>query len=317
MDESIAKLKAKISSKPAQSAKPSVQTNGTKSLSNGKAPTQTQVKKPDVKQASLIKKSTSTIKPSLSASVASNGDKSQSKKRPNLDNEKSKKSEADSKMSPKKPKLSLSDYKMMKGSTSEVLSKKSEENNHDDTLDDLNDEDFNMLASNPYEDKNNSGGESSDDSNKYKPSALISNDLTSKKEKIIVPPVPLQPLSKDFLFESSSNKNSETTKSTTLSQNSSTTTNNRFRNASFPTFPGASSMYDQIKSDKLGDDEALSRIMQNKHSKRVLYTGKKNTNPQGFQPSRLYDICVKALVDQLDGLAIKISEHSKIFSSLI
>lgn len=63
------------------------------------------------------------------------------------------------------------------------------------------------------------------------------------------------------------------------------------------------------------DDEALAKILKNKHSKRTLYTGRK-TNPTGvpFQPTKLFDLATKILIDNLDDFHLRISSYSKNFN---
>ena len=307
------------------STKPVSVTNGkTKSLqSNSPSKKVTPVENKTNQPTSSTKKTANGIKPT-SGSASSTSDKTQPKKRISsaAPNDKTKSETDQSQSSSKKQKLSLLDYKMLKGNTSESISKKSEDDqSQDDTLLDANDdEDFSYTTSNIYEEKSDSG----DDSTKYTPTPLskLSNNKTedTKAEKILVPPLPLQPLGKNFLFETSS-------KQVNLEQSSKIqvtvpipqpvkASNSRFRASSFPTFPGASNAVNKV-NDRLADDEALAKIMLNKHSKRVLYTGKKQVNPFGNQPSKLYDICVKALINQLDELPNKISDYSKYYTFIM
>lgn len=66
--------------------------------------------------------------------------------------------------------------------------------------------------------------------------------------------------------------------------------------------------------NQVDDDEALAKILKNKHSKRTLYTGRK-TNPTGapFQPAKLFDLATKILIDNLDEVYLRISNYSKYF----
>jgi hypothetical protein len=62
------------------------------------------------------------------------------------------------------------------------------------------------------------------------------------------------------------------------------------------------------------DDEALSRIFSAKHSKRVLYTGRKpNVNNGTNQVDKLYDLCVQTLINSLDDLHHRVAIYSIIF----
>lgn len=57
-------------------------------------------------------------------------------------------------------------------------------------------------------------------------------------------------------------------------------------------------------------DEALSRIMRMKQSKRMIYTGKKNNCTEQAAVPSLYKLCSKTLVDNLDSLPSKISTYN-------
>jgi len=57
-------------------------------------------------------------------------------------------------------------------------------------------------------------------------------------------------------------------------------------------------------------DEALSLIMRQKQSKRMIYTGKKTNGSSQPTVPKLYDLCSKTLVDNLDTLPSKIATYS-------
>jgi len=59
-------------------------------------------------------------------------------------------------------------------------------------------------------------------------------------------------------------------------------------------------------------DEALSLIMRQKQSKRMIYTGKKTNGTTQPTVSKLYDLCSKTLVENLDTLPNKIAIYSNI-----
>ncbi|RNA12901.1 transcription elongation factor B polypeptide 3 [Brachionus plicatilis] len=63
--------------------------------------------------------------------------------------------------------------------------------------------------------------------------------------------------------------------------------------------------------NQVDDDEALAKILKNKHSKRTLYTGRK-TNATGslLQPTKLFDLASKILIDNLDDLHLRISIYN-------
>jgi hypothetical protein len=64
------------------------------------------------------------------------------------------------------------------------------------------------------------------------------------------------------------------------------------------------------------EDEVLSRIMKQKQSKRMIYTGRKteNSSSQSIQIPRLYDVCVRVISENLDDLHKKISIYSKLIT---
>ena len=77
--------------------------------------------------------------------------------------------------------------------------------------------------------------------------------------------------------------------------------------------PYVPSMQRTVSASQETVDEALSRIMKQKHGKRVLYTGKKGETKQPVVSS-LYNLCARTLVDNLDALPAKISIYSKIIT---
>ena len=83
-----------------------------------------------------------------------------------------------------------------------------------------------------------------------------------------------------------------------------------------PTFATSSlrstmSASSQAAAAAAADDEALSKIFQSKHSKKVLYTGRKqNADGQVYKVGRLYDLSVRVLVDSLDDLPLRLMNHS-------
>ncbi len=63
-----------------------------------------------------------------------------------------------------------------------------------------------------------------------------------------------------------------------------------------------------IKNRLLSDDEALSKILKSKHSARMLYTGRKHVDTH---VPKLFELCSRVLVENLDDLPCRINYYSK------
>ncbi len=59
------------------------------------------------------------------------------------------------------------------------------------------------------------------------------------------------------------------------------------------------------------EDDGLAQILSSKHSKRILYTGKK-THASHFKMKSLFELSVQVLINSLDELPHKISVYSKL-----
>lgn len=267
----------------------------------------------------------------------------------------------------KKAKLTLSDYKSLKGSTvkdepnmfdsgnsinenedsdlSEQQSDKnsvSGNNNNDLGFDSLSDDDmnterysptpisnqinnklsvsFNKVKSNESSSKKKMKSEQSSEDNflftepskaikqktklePYEPTS-ISNNNKNKKE-IVTPPVPSISL-QDLLSNNNSSK-SEPYEPTSISKP--LTSVYRSSSRPNPSFQ-ISTREKEISKTSESVDEALSRIMKQKKAKFALYTGRKNNNNIQLSVPKLYDLCSRTLIDNLDTLPNKISIYN-------
>jgi len=84
-------------------------------------------------------------------------------------------------------------------------------------------------------------------------------------------------------------------------------------------YSSANSLMSYNKNENLNnsqnEDDGLAQILSSKHSKRILYTGKK-THASQFKMKSLFELSVQALINSLDELPYKISVYSKFNSSL-
>lgn len=123
--------------------------------------------------------------------------------------------------------------------------------------------------------------------------------------------VPLPTISLDTLLDLNEFKPTTTTTTTThkpVQSNGYSTISNTNNSSSSSSAPAAP----QHKYGKnlLKDDEDLSRIMKSKHSARVLYTGRKNFDPSNNQVPKLFDLCTKVLIENLDILPNRIYHYN-------
>lgn len=144
--------------------------------------------------------------------------------------------------------------------------------------------------------------EDENESNRYSPSPMSINRNVNNKQGnslklpvVAMPSVPLPTMPLKDIFSSnsiSSGSNNNTTK------NYQTFANNLLSKTERPI-------------SLLADDEALTKIMSCKQSKRVLYTGRKNTGDGSTQTaSKLFDLASRALMESLDDLPTRISAYS-------
>lgn len=75
--------------------------------------------------------------------------------------------------------------------------------------------------------------------------------------------------------------------------------------------------YNALKANRTQTNEdLLSNIFSSKHSKRMLYTGRRNHDEIAEVP-KLFNLCQNALINSLDDLHTKISNYSKPFLKII
>lgn len=141
----------------------------------------------------------------------------------------------------------------------------------------------------------------------YQPKSISSNKPTT-----IVPPVPSVSLENLFSDQTKNEpyEPENTSKSSTSLPRAPGGPRNKAITNSF-----TRSVYDS-KSEYIrqakDDEEALSRIMRQKQSKRMIYTGRKADNNGITEAPSLLTMCTRALVDSLDTLPNKISDYSKL-----
>jgi hypothetical protein len=188
----------------------------------------------------------------------------------------------------KKPKLSLTDYKLLKGNNPESKSSDSRGSSSSG-------------SSSQYEIEYDSNLVDS-----YSPTPK--NALNqSKAQQIIMPPVPSVPLDKIIINETKSEPY-ELVNSLTRTGNSMIGSKNLISKYSSllsnPTSKAVSSL--------ANDDEVLSQIMKQKgQQKQILYTGKRSMHGNSTQVPKLFDLSVRVLIEHLDELPNKISIYSK------
>lgn len=187
----------------------------------------------------------------------------------------------------KKPKLSLTDYKLLKGNNPESKSNDSR--------------------------GSSSSGSSSQYEIEYDPNLVDSYSPTprnglskSKTQQIIMPPVPSVPLDKIIInepYEQINSVNTSTGNSMIGSKNSQISKYSSL--LSNPTSKAVNSL--------VNDDEELSQIMKQKgQQKQILYTGKRNLHGNSTQVPKLFDLSVRVLIEHLDDLPNKISIYNTI-----
>jgi hypothetical protein len=87
-----------------------------------------------------------------------------------------------------------------------------------------------------------------------------------------------------------------------------------FQSSSSSSFANSSSLNGGGMSARhfnMSEDEILTNIMSSKHSKRILYTGRKTNENGVFQVPKLLDMCTNVLVNTLDDLPMRIANLSK------
>lgn len=218
----------------------------------------------------------------------------------------------------KKPKLSLNDYKNKKTKSEpaefDLFDTKS---NHSENSNDLN-QASNTTGSCKY----GFDDLSSDDENsseKYMPTPLAkspskkssdktssSKDKTLKSNNMICPPKPSTSL-KDILV---TDKQPEPYVPTNVSKAPVNLPRSATSIRQSQAAPYVPTMQRTVSATQESVDEVLCRIMKQKQSKRMLYTGKKNEHSTQPVVLSLYKICAKNLVDNLDTLPSKISVYN-------
>lgn len=240
----------------------------------------------------VVNKVNNTSKP-LSATSSSSSSTSNKKPVPVTDNKTqlNKKRPTNEKSKPqddsisKKPKLSLTDYKLLKGSNTESKSSDSRGSSS-------------STSSSQYEIESDSNLA---DTYSPTPRNALNQYSENKSQKIIMPPVPLVPLDKIIINEtkpepyepissSAGSKNMISKYSSSLNNSVSKAINNH-----------------------ITDDEVLTQIMRQKgQQKQIMYTGKRNVHGPSAQVPKLFDMSVRVLIEHLDDLPNRISIHSKI-----
>ena len=140
-----------------------------------------------------------------------------------------------------------------------------------------------------------------------------------EKQKIIVPPLPLVPLTKNLLSEPSKAKSepyepaagalSRPLRGPPLRGSSFGTSTTTFSATS-----GLTASSNDYASILAAEDAALTAIMKQKQSKRMIYTGRKVDNGGALaQVPKLFDLSVRTLIENLDDLHKKISIYSWFF----
>ena len=78
---------------------------------------------------------------------------------------------------------------------------------------------------------------------------------------------------------------------------------------------GSADGYSERRPIKIGpsEDEVLANIFSSKHSKKMLYTGRRHDTQCGFQPSKLFELSQRVLIDSLDDLPFRIATYSLIY----
>ena len=183
---------------------------------------------------------------------------------------------------PKKLKLSILDYKVKKEAITNNGHENEANNKKDISLETLN----NLTSNNHHA------------INRLEDKELCKSSLA----------VPMPTLSLDDIFSDSKPAQPVSNLSASTFSNLNTS---KYKN-SFSKPPV--SLFNEIRTCIGGpsEDEVLSNIFSSKHSKKFLYTGRRPNHDGGmFQPSRLYDLASRVLVDHLDDLPTRIATHSK------
>lgn len=127
----------------------------------------------------------------------------------------------------------------------------------------------------------------------------IKIEMTNKPEKNFVP-LPTIPL--DNLFDPNEFKSNSNTKPVKQERNPYYNNNNN---------NSAISIKEEAKSRLLSHSDALSKIFSSKQSARLIYTGRKNIDPAKNIVPRLFELCTRALIDNLDELPNRIYNYNQ------
>lgn len=183
----------------------------------------------------------------------------------------------------KKPKLSLDDYKDKQSTT---IKKEPQHHHHSEKIDSL---------------KNNI------DTIK-KQQQQIKSESKSPPQTIDVP-LPTMPLN-DILSSLMPSSKSVSSTNGSGSQYQSNGGIESRRSLPQHALPTASTALFKGPSE----DEILSNIFSSKHSKKMLYTGRRQVDGPsgGYQPSRLHDLASRVLIDNLNDLPTRIAAYSNL-----
>lgn len=265
--------------------------------------------KPNVNQQTRKESAntSSTTKPSTNSnSSKTNSTNNLVKKRPSTAPNETKGNSLDESNS-KKPKLSLSDYKLLKGGSSDSSKSESNDTNRGSTSSSSSqyevDSDFNQFDNYSPTPKNVLDESKSNQSRS-------GSSLSKKDKNIIIPPVPSIPLTNLF-----SNDNRidvfEPVKPTSMLNSSSNGMGSSGMKNSISKYTSSLINATSKVDNEPSTDDMLAQIMRQKGShKQILYTGKRNVNGQSAHVSKLFDLCVKVLTDTLDELPNRISIYS-------